>query len=134
MTGTGTLALRDYQVEAVEKLEKGWADGRQRLAVVLPTGTGKTVTFAGLAARFMERTGENVAVIAHRDELISQAASKFHQVAPGYSVGVGHVPGRPGKAGMLHRPGPRRYPAGRFLRHAGAGRWRPGPDIPGGRL
>jgi superfamily II DNA or RNA helicase len=88
MTGTGTLALRDYQVEAVEKLEKGWADGRQRLAVVLPTGTGKTVTFAGLAARFMERTGENVAVIAHRDELISQAASKFHQVAPGYSVGV----------------------------------------------
>lgn len=34
-------ALRPYQVEATESVERAWAEGKPRVSVVLPTGTGK---------------------------------------------------------------------------------------------
>lgn len=33
--------LRPYQIEATESVERAWAEGKPRVSVVLPTGTGK---------------------------------------------------------------------------------------------
>ncbi|MEU9793797.1 DEAD/DEAH box helicase [Streptomyces sparsogenes] len=80
---------RPYQVDAIEALRQGWADGKNRLAVVLPTGAGKTVVFAHLAHRMLEHLGGRRAlVIAHREELIEQAAAKLLAVDPMLRVGI----------------------------------------------
>jgi superfamily II DNA or RNA helicase len=81
------IALRPYQAEAIKAVEARWeSHPGQRTAVVLPTGTGKTVMFAHLLARSAHR-GRGL-VLVHRDELIRQAVSKIRTVAPELSVGV----------------------------------------------
>ena len=86
------LPLRPYQLEAVEAVEAAWTRGVRRPAVVLPTGAGKTVVFAHLAARWLERGREmstgRVLVLAHRAELLDQAARRIKDVAPGLCVGT----------------------------------------------
>ena len=82
-----TLPLRDYQRAAIDALHTGWAAGRTRLAVLLPTGAGKTVVFSHLAAEQRAR-GIRTLVLAHREELIQQAADKVRAVAPHLHVGV----------------------------------------------
>ncbi|MGR3870951.1 DEAD/DEAH box helicase [Streptomyces graminifolii] len=80
---------RPYQLDAIEALRKGWADGQNRLAVVLPTGAGKTVVFSHLAHKMLDSLGGRRAlVIAHREELIEQAASKLLAVDPMLRVGI----------------------------------------------
>jgi ATP-dependent helicase IRC3 len=79
-----SIALRDYQRDAIRAIGAAHAAGRNRLLVVLPTGTGKTVVFADLIRR---RPGRAL-VLAHRDELIQQAVSKLKSAWPGAPVGV----------------------------------------------
>ena len=79
-----TLQLRDYQQETIDAVNDGAAEGVNRPLVALPTGTGKTVIFAHLLA---QRGGRGL-VLAHRDELIRQAAEKLMPVAPGLDVGI----------------------------------------------
>jgi superfamily II DNA or RNA helicase len=84
---TAMLKLRDYQSAAIDATRQAWAGGIRRAAVVLPTGAGKTVVFAHLAAIMHER-GVRTLVLAHRDELIEQAAAKLRAVAPDLRVGI----------------------------------------------
>jgi ATP-dependent helicase IRC3 len=77
------VTLRDYQVEAKRAIIDAIGRGVQRPAVQLPTGMGKTVLFADVA----QEIGYPALVIAHRDELLDQAADKFRQVDPSVSVG-----------------------------------------------
>lgn len=80
---------RPYQLDAIEALRKGWADGKNRVAVVLPTGSGKTVVFSHLAHQMLDSLGGRRAlVIAHREELLEQAASKLLAVDPMLRVGI----------------------------------------------
>lgn len=81
------LKLRDYQSAAIAAVRQAWSDGLKRPAVVLPTGAGKTVVFAHLAAQMRER-GVRTLILAHRDELIEQAAGKVRAVAPDLRVGI----------------------------------------------
>lgn len=78
------LNLRPYQEEAVTALE---VSELQRPAVVLPTGTGKTVIFSHLARRHLGTHGTRVMILVHRDELADQALSKLHAVAPHLRLG-----------------------------------------------
>jgi ATP-dependent helicase IRC3 len=73
------IELRDYQHEAIAAVADRYRQGVRRPLVSLPTGTGKTVIFASLASRAMQR-GNGVLVLAHRDELLTQAADKMRQV------------------------------------------------------
>jgi superfamily II DNA or RNA helicase len=66
------LALRPYQEEALDAVAKAEAEGCRRQLLVAATGLGKTVIFAHLA----ERRQGRALIIAHRDELVSQAAAK----------------------------------------------------------
>ena len=83
----GALALRPYQEEAIQAVEDALGRGVQRPLVSLPCGTGKTVVFASLAAR----RGGTALVLAHRDELLRQAAEKLVQADRTLALGVGFV-------------------------------------------
>ena len=43
-------ALRPYQQAARDSIHAQWEQGRLRTLLVLPTGTGKTIVFASVAA------------------------------------------------------------------------------------
>jgi superfamily II DNA or RNA helicase len=85
---TGLLPMRDYQREAVGASEQAWEGGMRRPALVLPTGAGKTVVFAHAGQRFRKRTGKRILYLAHRTELIEQAAARLHDVMPGERIGI----------------------------------------------
>lgn len=70
------IKLRPYQLQAVDAIEHEWDEGRTKTLLVLPTGCGKTIVFAKICARCVER-GERVLVLAHRGELLEQAADKL---------------------------------------------------------
>lgn len=70
------MELRPYQREAVAAVRKEWEEGHRKTLLVLPTGTGKTVCFAKVAEEAVRR-GKKVLVLAHRDELLQQAADKI---------------------------------------------------------
>lgn len=72
------MKLRDYQELAAEGVFREWEDHTSALAV-LPTGLGKTVLFAEIIRRMHER-GARAMVLAHREELITQAADKIQRV------------------------------------------------------
>ncbi len=81
------LTLRPYQREAIDAATAAWAEGIRRPAVVLATGLGKSFIFAQLASEYIERTGKRVLILAHRDELVSQAMEEVSGVDPHLSVG-----------------------------------------------
>ena len=70
------MELRPYQKEAVAAVESEWAKGNRKTLLVLPTGTGKTIVFANVAKDEV-RHGEKVLILAHRDELLTQAQDKI---------------------------------------------------------
>lgn len=72
------VALRPYQEEAKIKIEDEWMKGVKRTLLVLPTGTGKTIVFAKVAEDRV-RAGSRVLIMAHRGELLDQAADKIQK-------------------------------------------------------
>lgn len=70
------MELRAYQEAARRAIEEEWEAGRKRTLLVLPTGTGKTVVFANVAKDVVDAGGK-VLVLAHRGELLQQAADKL---------------------------------------------------------
>jgi superfamily II DNA or RNA helicase len=81
--------LRDYQDEAVTAVaEAVHRDGRRRVMVVLPTGSGKTLVFGALAWGWLADGDGRVLVLAHRDELIQQAVEKLAYMLPRHLIGV----------------------------------------------
>lgn len=67
------ITLRDYQQDAVNKVYSSWQNGNRNVCLVLPTGSGKTQVFSSIVADFTKQH-KNCAVIAHRNELVSQAS------------------------------------------------------------
>lgn len=64
-------------------MEDAWITGTLRTLLVLPTGTGKTIVFAKITED-MVRNGDRVLILAHRGELLDQAADKIKK-----STGLG---------------------------------------------
>jgi superfamily II DNA or RNA helicase len=78
---------RDYQGEAIAALEAGREAGARRQLVALPTGSGKTIVAAMDIKEVLETELGGALFVAHRDELISQAADKISRVWPEVTVG-----------------------------------------------
>lgn len=72
------IALRPYQNEAKNAVLEQWEQGVQRTLLVLPTGCGKTIVFAKISEDCVKR-GERVLILAHRGELLEQAADKIRK-------------------------------------------------------
>lgn len=78
------LPLRPYQSDGLDALGVG-----KRELIALPTGGGKTVMFAHLAARHVAANPtERVLILVHTDELVAQAYQKILDVAPTLRVGI----------------------------------------------
>ena len=73
-----TQSLRPYQQKARDRIHAEWEAGHTRTLLVLPTGTGKTIVFASVAADQV-RAGDRVLILAHRGELLEQAADKLQR-------------------------------------------------------
>ncbi len=81
---SSALRLRGYQEEAIAAIAAARGRGVSRQLVVLPTGSGKTVIFAHMAAANPGRT----LILVHRDELVRQTIEKLLTVDPGLDTGV----------------------------------------------
>jgi superfamily II DNA or RNA helicase len=90
---TAVIQLRPYQEEAGLAVAKAILNGTQRMAVVLPTGMGKTIVFSHLAQSWVNTHRESrrparVVVLVHRDELAGQAMDKIRSVDPDLKLGL----------------------------------------------
>lgn len=72
------MQLRKYQEEARQAIQEEWEKGVQKTLLVLPTGCGKTIVFSKVIEDRV-RLGERVLVLAHRGELLEQAADKLEK-------------------------------------------------------
>lgn len=77
------MELRPYQEEAKQAILDTWDAGTKRTLLVLPTGCGKTIVFAKVTEERV-RCGDRVLILAHRGELLDQAADKIQK-----STGLG---------------------------------------------
>ena len=71
------MELRPYQQEAREAVFSQW-DQVDKTLLVLPTGCGKTIVFAKVTEDCV-RGGSRVLILAHRGELLDQAADKLQK-------------------------------------------------------
>ena len=72
------MKLRDYQENAKNAILQEWENGTKKTLLVLPTGTGKTIVFSSVIEARV-RQGDRVLVLAHRGELLDQAADKLEK-------------------------------------------------------
>jgi superfamily II DNA or RNA helicase len=79
--------LRLYQRECKGSFRSGYSGGQRNLGASLPTGTGKTVIFASMAADARAK-GNPVDVLVHRDTLVDQAYDKLAAVLPEGDLGI----------------------------------------------
>lgn len=77
------MELRPYQQEAMDAILEAWENGTHKTLLVLPTGCGKTIVFAKVTEECV-RQGDRVLILAHRGELLEQAADKI-----GKATGLG---------------------------------------------
>ena len=72
------MELRPYQQQAKERIFEEWSGGNDKTLLVLPTGCGKTIVFAKVTEDCV-RMGGRVLILAHRGELLDQAADKIYK-------------------------------------------------------
>lgn len=73
---------RGAQIEALYELKKSRGEGYEKGLVVAATGIGKTYL-----AAFDSREYERILFVAHREEILKQAAQSFKNVRPDKSTG-----------------------------------------------
>jgi len=74
--------LRDFQAPIVNEIYTAWHEGDIALMPVMPTGSGKTVVFCKVVLDYNAPS----AVIAHRQELVSQAALALNRERVPHSI------------------------------------------------
>jgi len=80
-----TIQLRPYQIDAHNATFNAWDQGIEKFLLSMPTGTGKTRVGSAIAADWIKGRHkdygrpERVLWLAHRDELIPQAATALQQ-------------------------------------------------------
>lgn len=78
--------LRPYQSESLANIERGIEQGKKTFLIQLPTGTGKTITFSYLKEYLQSK--KKMLVLAHRDQLLTQAHEKIKAVNPEFKVSI----------------------------------------------
>jgi DNA repair protein RadD len=84
-----TINLRDYQQDAIDSVYEYWAVGGGNPLVVMPTGSGKSLTMAGLMQRLLtEHEGTRILLMTHVQELVEQDAEAVQKIWPEAPVGI----------------------------------------------
>jgi ATP-dependent helicase IRC3 len=82
------IILRPYQAKALGQILACKDRGLSRVLVVMPTGTGKTTLFSALIGEFYREHGAPSLVLAHRRELLDQAAVRIQKQNAQLSVAI----------------------------------------------
>src|SRR5271168_5274108 len=80
--------LRDYQEKAKAAVLAAKDRGLHRVMVVMATGCGKTTVFASLVDEFERSYGTSSLVVAHRQEILEQAAHRIAMTSPRLQIGI----------------------------------------------
>ncbi|RMY96022.1 hypothetical protein D0862_08642 [Hortaea werneckii] len=90
MDDRSTVKLRPYQEESIQAVLDYLSKGERRLGLSLATGSGKTVIFSHLIGRIPPPTKAacQTLVLAHRSELVEQAAQHCRHLYPGKVVEI----------------------------------------------
>ena len=88
------IELRPYQHEGIAACRDAMRSAR-RVLYVAPTGSGKTVLFAAIAASVATK-GKRAIILVHRRELVRQTVAKLEA----FGIGFGYVvAGKPADLG-----------------------------------
>ncbi|KAI2635252.1 P-loop containing nucleoside triphosphate hydrolase protein [Xylaria nigripes] len=84
------VQLREYQEECIQAVLSSFDHGHKRVGISLATGSGKTVVFTQLIDRVKPRSerANKTLVLAHRRELVEQAARHCTNAYPNKSVEI----------------------------------------------
>ena len=72
------MQLYEFQTNAVNNVRQAFKNGKRRLILVSPTGSGKT-TMAAAMMQGVVNKGKRALFVAHRREIIKQTAARFRQ-------------------------------------------------------
>ena len=75
------IKLRDYQIETCKKLGKAIDEGKKRVLLCSPVGSGKTVMFTDFAKR-IANVGLKTLIIVDRIELLKQTTRFGDEINP----------------------------------------------------
>tara|TARA_B100000749_G_scaffold280793_1_gene278850 strand:+ start:23241 stop:24854 length:1614 start_codon:yes stop_codon:yes gene_type:complete len=83
------LTPRPYQEDAIAAVNAALAERSDNPAIVLPTGSGKSLVMALMIHRWIEKCPQmRIMVLAHRKELVEQNALELQSVDASLSIGV----------------------------------------------
>ena len=85
---TDKIILRDYQEECVNTIID-YAKTKKVLkqVIVLATGLGKTIVFGHLPSK-VKAKGKKTLILAHREELLTQAKDRLLMIDPSLRIGI----------------------------------------------
>jgi superfamily II DNA or RNA helicase len=96
------ILLRPYQAKALGQIFACRDRGLKRVLAVLPTGTGKTTLFSALIGQIQKESKDPTLVLAHRRELLEQAANRIMLQNPKLRIDIeGNLKERPSKQNVL---------------------------------
>jgi DNA repair protein RadD len=88
------ITLHQFQGDAVAEIERHIAEGRRRLLLVAPTGSGKTVIASELIRRCVAQY-RRILFLAHRREIIDQTSAKLTANGVRHGIIMSQVSPRP---------------------------------------
>ena len=91
------ITLHQFQQDAVAEIERHIAEGRRRLLLVAPTGSGKTVITSELIRRWVAQY-RRILFLAHRREIIDQTSAKLTANGVRHGIIMSQVSPRPMEA------------------------------------
>jgi len=91
------ITLHQFQQQAVAEIERHIAEGRRKLLLVAPTGSGKTVIASELIRRWVAQY-RRVLFLAHRREIIMQTSAKLVANGVRHGIVMANVDPRPMEA------------------------------------
>ena len=85
------MQLRPYQEKCLESIVSEARQGVVRQVMVLATGTGKTIIFGHLPSKVRDK-GKKTLILAHREELLTQAKDKLLKIDATLKIGIEQGP------------------------------------------
>ncbi len=81
------IQLRPYQQDAITSIRSHFARSSRKVILCLPTGAGKTVTFADLVGRTLQKNfSARCLILTHRIELLTQAGGTLEKFGIRYET------------------------------------------------